>query len=101
MLPENRWAVQEEVDEVLRAIVSAVEILMIYQMFDSPQIEIPAKYTMVAFWVVRLLVAVIAGGVAVARNADSPRVALEIGAATPLIVNAIAHSLSFGPPVPK
>jgi hypothetical protein len=44
------------------------------------------------FWVARLLLAMTAGGLAIAYDIKTPVLALHIGAATPLIVQALAKN---------
>ncbi|WP_426344244.1 hypothetical protein ACN9MU_04700 [Pseudoduganella sp. R-32] len=80
----------------------AVDIVTAAKVYDAHQIVVPERYHRFMFYVVRLLVAVIAGGLAVAYDIDKPLLAANIGAATPLIVQAFAQGVmpSGAPSVP-
>jgi len=68
----------------------AVEIVTLFNaLHQRPQL--PARYHSLAFWVVRLLVAVVAGGLALAYEIQTPILAINVGAATPLIIQALAR----------
>ena len=67
----------------------AVEVMSVYNTWDS----IPSRYRQVSFWMVRLVVACIGGGLAHAYNIENnPLLAANIGASAP----AIIHSLQGG-----
>jgi hypothetical protein len=80
----------------------AVEVINLYQIYqvatvNSPKTRIlPARYRRAGFWIIRFLVAVIAGGLAVAHGIDKPLLAINIGAATPLLVQALAAKYEGG-----
>jgi len=70
----------------------AVEIVSLNQiMQDSAQI--PDRYRKLLFWIVRLLLAVVAGGLALAYGIEKPLLAANIGAATPLIIKAFSERI--------
>ena len=52
--------------------------------------QIAPKHRDIVFHVLQVLLAVVAGGLAVAHAAGTPLLALHIGAATPLIVQGFA-----------
>lgn len=55
---------------------------------------LPDRYWKTVFWVIRLLLAVIGGGLAVAYEIDKPLLAAHIGAATPIIIKAFSKGVS-------
>lgn len=71
----------------------AVEIVMASQLFYGAKLEVPFRYKMLTFYLSRLLLALVAGGLAVAYGIDKPLLAVNIGAATPLIVQAFTKQL--------
>lgn len=74
----------------------AVEIVSVAQQIDvicDGGITLPARYGRCIFYIIRLLLATIAGGLAVAYQIDRPLLAINIGASTPLIVQALAQGV--------
>ncbi len=81
----------------------AIEIAAIhqaYQSLTSKSPELPFRYKKVGFWITRSILAAIAGGLAVAYEIDKPILAINIGASTPLILNALGQGFknSMTPP---
>ena len=70
----------------------AVEVVKIHLVLGTSR-RLPLRYTRPGFWIARLLLAVTAGGLAVAYDIKTPVLALHVGAATPLIVQALAQNL--------
>jgi len=70
----------------------AVEIVQIHCLLDTSR-RLPLRYTRPIYWLARLLLALTAGGLAVAYDIETPVLALHVGAATPLIVQALAQNL--------
>lgn len=70
----------------------AVEIVQIHCLLDTSR-KLPLRYRKPIYWIARLLLAVTAGGLAVAYDIKTPVLALHVGAATPLIVQALAQNL--------
>jgi hypothetical protein len=68
-----------------------VEIVKIHG-YLSASGKLPLRYGSPMFWVARLLLATAAGGLAVAYDIKTPVLALHVGAATPLIVRALAKN---------
>jgi hypothetical protein len=79
----------------------AVEIVTLYNVYHKSRIAFPARYKRKGFWVVRLFLSAIAGGLAIAYEIDKPILALNIGAATPLIVQALAQGFEASPSASK
>ena len=64
----------------------AVEIMM---MHESRSGDLPPKYKKIRFWVVRLLVACVGGGLAYAYGIEAnPLLAANIGASAPAIIHS-------------
>lgn len=70
----------------------AVEIVKIHLLLGASR-RLPLRYLKPVFWIARLLLACTAGGLAVAYDIETPVLALHVGAATPLIVQALAQNL--------
>jgi hypothetical protein len=70
----------------------AVEIVLLNQ-FMQDSATLPERYRKPLFWVVRLLLAVVGGGLALAYEIDKPLLAANIGAATPLIIKAFSEGI--------
>ena len=70
----------------------AVEVVLINQ-YIQPNGALPGRYRKPVFWIVRLLLATVAGGLAMAYEIDRPLLAATIGAATPLISEGIRAQL--------
>lgn len=75
----------------------AVEVANLHQVFQAEEIKIPERYKYVSFWITRFLLAIIAGGLALAYNINSPLLAANIGASTPLILHALAKGIQSAP----
>lgn len=74
----------------------AVEVVTIGKHYDSGGLELPARYYRIGFWVARVLVAIVGGGLAVAYGVTQPLLAGHICAATPLIMKTLAESVPAG-----
>lgn len=72
----------------------AVEVITLYGLFSiDAKKSLPRRYRQVGFWVTRIVLAIIAGGLALAYHVNSSLLAFHVGAATPLIVQTIARTL--------
>jgi hypothetical protein len=71
---------------------AAVEIVTMWGYYEHDS-DLPKRYKQLGFWVVRLLLAALGGGLAVAYEITKPLLAANIGAATPLLVRALAEGL--------
>jgi hypothetical protein len=67
----------------------AVDVVAVAQFYDKQQIIIPERFKHIAFYVIRFLMAIIAGGLAVAYKIDEILLAVNIGAATPLLIQSL------------
>jgi hypothetical protein len=63
----------------------------VYQFFVASPIQFPDRYKKVGFYIIRLLLAAVGGGLAIAYEIDKPILAANIGAATPAIIEALAQ----------
>lgn len=69
----------------------SVEIITLYQVYQSRNIRFPERYRRKGFWIIRAFLCLIAGGLAVAYAIDKPILALNVGASAPLIFQALAQ----------
>jgi hypothetical protein len=72
---------------------AAVEVVTVYHHFTAESEQLPGRYKSGLFWVIRLLLAIVAGGLAVGYGIQDRLLAANIGAATPLIIQALAQGL--------
>jgi hypothetical protein len=70
----------------------AVEIVKIHWLYGTAR-RLPARYGSPVFWIARSLLALTGGGLAVAYRIETPVLALHLGAATPLIIQALAQNV--------
>jgi hypothetical protein len=63
---------------------------MLYHVFNRRRFYLPARYKRASFWLVRFLLAMAGGALAVAYDVQTAILAMNIGASTPLIVSAFA-----------
>jgi hypothetical protein len=71
----------------------AVEVVHLVKVFNSGR-PFPKKFKVRWYWVVRAMLAAVAGLVAVATQFELPLLALQVGAATPWIVDTWAKRRS-------
>ena len=69
----------------------AVEVVTLIQYYTGSYSQLPKRYKELPFYLVRLLLAVIGGGLVIAYNVDKTILAINIGAATPLIIRQFAQ----------
>jgi len=74
----------------------AIEVVTLWQIFQAPTIVVPERFKRKIFYVIRFILAVIGGGLAVIYDIDKPLLAVNIGVATPLILQGLATG--FRPP---
>jgi hypothetical protein len=67
----------------------AIELVTAFQLYHAPKIVFPPRYRRKMFWVIRFAIAVLAGILAVAYDIDQPLLAINVGAATPLIIQTL------------
>jgi hypothetical protein len=71
----------------------AVEVVALYRQYNL-DIRIPTRYSRPFYWIIRVLLAVVGGGLAVAYGiGGNPLLAANVGAATPLIVQALSQGV--------
>lgn len=71
----------------------AVDVVTAAQFFNAPKVDFPDRYRRIAYYFVRFLLALVAGGLAVAYEIDKAILAANIGAATPLIIQTFSQGL--------
>jgi len=76
-----------------------MEVLAVVPFFYSDPIVFPERYHRKLFWIIRLILGVMAGGLALAFGAQTPVLALNIGASAPLILKALAQSIPPSVPI--
>jgi len=70
----------------------ALEIISLYNEIRAERATgLPGYYKNPVFWIVRLAVTGIAGGLAVAEKAGSPLIAINIGASAPAILQLLTN----------
>lgn len=70
----------------------AVEIVLLNQFLQEDR-RLPPRYRNPIFWIVRILLAAVGGGLALAYEINKPLLAANIGAATPLIIKAFSEGI--------
>lgn len=81
---------------------TAVELMQIAGFYSSQRGRLPVRYRKAGFWITRFVLALVAGAVAVAYDIHERVLALNIGAATPLIIGLMARGLrQISPDVPR
>lgn len=71
----------------------AVDVLAAIRFYEAPSVEFPERYRHPLYYVCRLGLAVIGGGLAVAYDIDKAILAINIGASAPLILNSLSQGL--------
>ena len=71
----------------------AVEVVTLFRLLQRADeaYALPARYRSVLYWLVRVALAAVGGGLAVAYEIDNPILAANIGAATPAIVTTLTR----------
>jgi hypothetical protein len=77
----------------------AMEVLAALPLFQSQPIQVPERYHRKSFWLIRLLLAIISGGLALAYDVQSKLLAINVGASAPLVLQALAQGISSIPTV--
>jgi hypothetical protein len=75
----------------------AVEVVAILSFYYSTPVRLPARYHKAGFWVTRVILACLAGMLAVGYKIDQRILAINIGAATPLILTSLARGFRPAP----
>jgi hypothetical protein len=71
----------------------AVEVVTLFRLLQRSEnhAPLPSRYRSVLYWLVRLALAAVGGGLAVAYNIENPILAANIGAATPAIIMTLTR----------
>ena len=71
----------------------AVEVVRGFRLFQKAEGEftLPPRYRSTLYWIVRIFLAAIGGGLAIAYEIENPLLAANIGAATPAIVATLTR----------
>jgi len=78
---------------------AAVEVVALLSFYYSNPMALPGRYKKPGFWITRLLLALLAGALAIGYEIDQRILAFNIGAATPLIITSLARG--FRPPAER
>lgn len=73
----------------------SIEIVNAYNAINLNGGDLPPKYGKLPFVIVRILLSFMAGGLAVAYNIQQPLLAINIGAATPLILQSLSRNIKI------
>lgn len=68
----------------------SVEIVLLCKCYQGGG-DLPSKYRSLGFWITRLLLASLGGGLAVAYEVQTPLLAFHLGATTPLVIQALSQ----------
>jgi len=71
----------------------AIELLTLYELYQVEPVRLPERYRRFWFYVIRLLLAMAGGALAVVYEINKPRLAVNIGASAPLLLQALARGL--------
>src|SRR5688572_3203985 len=71
----------------------SVEIVALLGFYSLNRARLPERYGKVGFWITRLVLAGLAGALAVGYEIEGRILAFNIGAATPLIIASLARGL--------
>jgi hypothetical protein len=69
----------------------AVEVVTLVQYYTGSYSQLPQRYREVAFYLIRIVLAIVAGGLVIAYNIEQTILAINIGAATPLIIKKFSE----------
>jgi len=71
----------------------AMDVVAVVKYFESAKVEFPERYSRFWYYVARLFLASVGGGLAVAYGIDKAILALNIGAAAPLLITALSQGI--------
>lgn len=72
----------------------SVEIINLYSVYQQDKISMPDRYKRVGYYIVRFFLVIMAGGLTLAYKLDNPLLALNIGAATPVLIQTFAKGVT-------
>jgi hypothetical protein len=70
---------------------AAVEVVLLYRYYRKGA-RLPPRYQSAGFWLIRSLLALMAGGLVVAYGIQAPLLAFHLGACTPLVVQSLTQT---------
>lgn len=76
----------------------AIELVALYEAYQTEPFRLPERYSKFWFYVIRILLAMAAGGLAVAYEIDEPLLAVNVGVSAPLLLQTLARGLQHGGP---
>jgi hypothetical protein len=76
----------------------AIELVALYEVYLVEPFKLPERYRKFWFYVIRILLAMAAGGLAVAYEIDKPLLAVNVGVSAPLLLQTLAQGLQHGGP---
>lgn len=77
----------------------AVEVVALLSYYYANPVRLPERYRKIGFWIARIVLAMLAGAIAVGYGIEQRILAFNIGAATPLIITSLARG--FRPPADR
>jgi hypothetical protein len=72
----------------------AVEVVELSKVYYRSRYSLPYRYRLWHFYFSRIILSLVGGGLAVAYAIDKPLLAANIGAATPLLIEALSRGLA-------
>jgi len=78
----------------------AIDVIAVVKIYEAQEITFPARYSRVWYYVIRLMLALIGGGLAVAYGIDKAILAVNVGASAPLILTALSQGVTGVTPKP-
>ena len=72
---------------------AAVEVVTLLGFYYKNRPQLPDRYRKIGFWITRLILASLAGALAVGYDIEGRILAFNIGAATPLIITSLARGI--------
>lgn len=76
---------------------AAIELIEVYRGYLAEPVRFPERYKRVGFYVVRLLVVIVAGGMAYAHGTQTPVLAMQVGASAPLLLQLLSQRVPERP----
>lgn len=70
-----------------------MEIVEFMKHYYKRRFSLPFRYRLWHFYLLRVLLSCVGGGLAIAYGIDKPLLAANIGAATPLLIEALSKNL--------
>jgi phage shock protein PspC (stress-responsive transcriptional regulator) len=68
-----------------------VKVVAVFHVFLSTKPH-PSRYQNLGFWITRILLVGVAGGLAIAYGIDKPIVAVHVGASAPIIITSFSQT---------